>query len=76
MARRRLQPCPWCYPGVQFNLLAQSPITDPSTVPVYEEDWRAELRGSFVSRTLQRQYRCVCLTTPVIAKEVLTFSLL
>ena len=55
VARRILQSCPWSYPGVQFNLLSQSPIPDPSLVPVPAGDWGAELRGLSVSRTLQRR---------------------
>ena len=43
VARRRLQPCKWCYLGVQFNLLDQSPIPGPSPVTVPAGDWGAEL---------------------------------
>ena len=55
VARRLLQTCTWCYPGFQFNLLAQSLIPDPSQVPVPVGDWGAKLRRSSVSRTLQRR---------------------
>ena len=75
VARRCLQTRPWCYSGVQFNLLARSPIPDPSPFPVPTGDWGSELRGSSVSRTLQRRLRCVRLRTPVLAKGVLPFSL-
>ena len=75
VARRRLQPRTWCYPGVQFNLLSRSPILGPSVAPVPAGDWGAELCGSSMSRTSQRRSRCVRLTTPVLAKGVLPFSL-
>ena len=55
VARRRLQLCLWCYPGLQFNLLAWSLILDTSPVPVPAGGWVAELRGSSVSRTSQRR---------------------
>ena len=64
VSRRRLQHRTRCYTGVQFNLLAQSPIPDPSLVPVTKDDCGAELRGLSVSRTTQWRYRCVCLPTP------------
>ena len=72
---RRLQPRTWCYPGMQFNLSVRFLIPGPSPAPVPARDWGAELRGSSVSRTLQRRLRCVCLSTPVLAKWVLPFSL-
>ena len=75
VARRRLWPCPWCYPGVQFNLLSRSPIPDTSPVPVPAGDWGADLHGSSVNRTSQRQYRCVRLPSPVLVKGVIAFSL-
>ena len=55
VARRHLKPHMWCYPGVQFNLPDRSPIPGPSLDPVTAGDWGADLRGSYVSRTLQRQ---------------------
>ena len=73
--RRRLQPCTWCYPGVQFNLISLSLIPGTSPAPVTTGEWGAELRGSSVSRNLQRQLRCVRLPTPVLAKGVLSFYL-
>ena len=53
VARRRLQHRTWCYPGVQFNLPARSPIPGPSPAPVPTGDLVAELHGSTVSSTLQ-----------------------
>ena len=61
LARRRLRPRTWCYPGVQFNLVSQSRIPCPSMAPVTEGDWGAELHGSSVSRT------------SVLGKEVIIF---
>ena len=55
VARSCLQPLTWCYPGLQFNLSYQFPIPGPSPAPVPAGDWWVELRGSSVSRTLQRQ---------------------
>ena len=61
--------------GVQFNLLSRSLITDPSTVTIYTGDWGVELCGSSMSRTLQQRLKCVRLSTPVLAKGVIPFSL-
>ena len=49
VARRRLKPCMWCYPSVQFNLLVRSPIPGPSPAPIPTGDWGAELCVSSVS---------------------------
>ena len=75
MARRRLQPRMWCYPGILFNLPYRSLVTGPIPDPLPAGYWGAELRGSSVSRTSQRRLQCVCLTIPVLAKGVLPFSL-
>ena len=75
MAMWHLQLHTWCYPGVQFNLLAESPILGASPAPVPTGDWGAELGGSSVSRTLLQQLQCVRLPTFVLAKGVLPFSL-
>ena len=75
VARRHMQPRTWCYPGLQFNLIVQSLIPDPSMDPVPAGDWGAELRRSSVSRTSQRRLRCFRLPTPVLSKGVLPFSL-
>ena len=75
VARRRLQPRKGCYPGVQFNLLARSPIPGPRPASVLAGDWGADLRGSSVSRTLQRRFLCIRLSTPILAKGVLPFSM-
>ena len=75
VTRKCLQPRTWCYPGKQFNLLDRSPIPGTNPDPVPAGDWGADLRGSSVSGTLKRQLRCICLTTPVLAKGVLPFYL-
>ena len=75
VARMRLQPHTWCYPGVQFNLIAWYPIPGPSLVPVPVGDWGAELRELSMSGTLQQQFWCVRLPTLVLAKGFLLFSL-
>ena len=73
VARRRLQPCMWCYLGVQFNLLARSSIIGPRPAPVPTWDWGAELRGSSVISTSQRRLRCICLPTPYLRKGFFPF---
>ena len=73
VAMMRLQLLTWCYPGVQFNLPARFLILGPSPAPVPAGDWEAEIRRSSLSRTSQRQLRCVCLPTLVLAKGVIPF---
>ena len=75
VASSSLQPRTWCYLGVQFNLLAQSPIPGACPAPIPTGDWGSKLRGSSVIRTLQRRLRCVRLPTPVLVKGVIPFSL-
>ena len=75
VARRRPQTRTYTYPGVQFNLTDQLLIPDPSPAPVPAGDWRAQLRGSSVSRTLQWRLLFVRLLTPVLEKAVLPSSL-
>ena len=75
VARRRLRPLTWCYPGVHFNVIYWYPIPGPILASVPAGDWRYDLHGSSVSRTLQRRLQCVHLPTPVLAKGVLSFSL-
>ena len=58
---------------VKFNLPTQFSIPDPSLTPA--GDWGAELHGSFVNRTLQRQFRFGCLPKPVLVKGVIPFSM-
>ena len=73
--RRPLQSRTWCYSGMQFNLLDQSPILGPSPAPIPEGYWGAELCRSSVSRTSQRILRCFHLLTPILSKGVLLFPL-
>ena len=74
VAWRRLQPRTWFYPGVRFNLPIRFLIPDTNPDPVPAGDWGAELRGSFVNSTSQRQLQFVRLHNPVLAKGVLPFS--
>ena len=73
MDRSRMRTRTWCYPGVQFNLIAWYLILGPRPAPVTARNWRAELRGSSVSRTSKQLLQCVYLPTPVREKWVLPF---
>ena len=70
-------PCPrTCFqPGVQFNLPTRFPIPDPSPSPVPAGDWEADLRGSSINRNSQQQLKFNRLSTPVLEKGVIPFSL-
>ena len=63
------------YAGVWFNPPTQFPILDPSLAPFPTGDWGFELRGSYVSSTLQPRFWFNRLPTPVLAKGVLPFLL-
>ena len=51
VASRRMWPHTWFYLGVNFNLLAPSPILGTSPAPVPAGDWGDNLRRSSVRRT-------------------------
>ena len=61
--------------GVYFNLPTRFPIPAPIPALFPAGDWGAELRRSFVSKTLQQRLRFDRLATPVISKGVLSFYL-
>ena len=73
VAMMRIQPCTWCYQGVQFNLLSWSLIPGPRPAPVPAGDWGADLCGSSVSRTSQHWLRCARLPTPYLQKGYFSF---